>query len=170
MVLEASEDLERPVAAALLAAVGLPVAVVNPRQARDFARATGQLAKTDRLDAEVLARFAEAELPEIETLYRKRLAALVGVAPPQPRLGNASHPSNGVGWQGAGKGSFVHGRLGGRASTRPSRRSTSGSWPAGKPKKKVVALVACMRKLLAVLGAVLRRHRTPWRSLHALTP
>jgi transposase len=44
-------------------AAGLPVAVVNPRQARDFARVTERLAKTDRLDAEVLARFAEAIRP-----------------------------------------------------------------------------------------------------------
>src|SRR5881409_3643419 len=52
--------------AALVAALqvaGLPVAVVNPRQVRDFARATGQLAKTDRLDAGLLARFAEALRP-----------------------------------------------------------------------------------------------------------
>ena len=42
---------------------GLPVAVVNPRQVRDFAKATGRLAKTDALDARVLARFAEAVRP-----------------------------------------------------------------------------------------------------------
>src|SRR6266849_6155638 len=47
-----------------LAAAGIPVAIVNPRQVRDFARATGKLAKTDRLDAEVLARFGEAVRPE----------------------------------------------------------------------------------------------------------
>ena len=46
-------------AAATLASAGLPVAVVNPRQIRDFARATGQLAKTDTLDARVIALFAE---------------------------------------------------------------------------------------------------------------
>jgi transposase len=45
-------------------AAGLPLAVVNPRQIRDFARATGQLAKTDALDAKVIARFAEAIRPE----------------------------------------------------------------------------------------------------------
>ncbi len=54
MVLEATGGFERPVAAALVAS-GLAVAVVNPRQeARDFARATGRLAKTDRIDAESL--------------------------------------------------------------------------------------------------------------------
>jgi transposase len=49
--------------AAALAAAGLPTAVVNPRQARDFARATGRLAKTDRIDAQILARFAQAVRP-----------------------------------------------------------------------------------------------------------
>jgi transposase len=63
VVLEATGGFERPVAAALVAA-GLAVAVLNPRQTRDFARATGRLAKTDSLDAEVLARFAEAVRPE----------------------------------------------------------------------------------------------------------
>jgi transposase len=61
VVLEATGGFEAPVAAAL-AAAGVPVAVVNPRQVRDFARATG-LAKTDALDAAVLARFAEAIRP-----------------------------------------------------------------------------------------------------------
>jgi transposase len=67
VVLEATGGFERPVAAAL-GASGLAVAVVNPRQARDFARATGRLAKTDRIDAEVLARFAEAVRPAAKAL------------------------------------------------------------------------------------------------------
>lgn len=62
IVLEATGGLERALVAQLLAAE-LPVAVVNPRQARAFAKATGQLAKTDRLDAQVLARFAQAIQP-----------------------------------------------------------------------------------------------------------
>ena len=62
VVLEATGGLELSVVAALQVA-GLPVAVVNPRQVRDFAKATGQLAKTDRLDAALLARFAEAIRP-----------------------------------------------------------------------------------------------------------
>ncbi len=64
IVLEASGGYERPVVAAL-ASAGLSVAVVNPRQARDFARATGKLAKTDELDARALAHFAEAVKPEV---------------------------------------------------------------------------------------------------------
>jgi transposase len=62
IVLEATGSYQRAVGAAL-AAAGLPVAVVNPRHARDFAKATGQLAKTDALDARALAHFAEAVRP-----------------------------------------------------------------------------------------------------------
>jgi transposase len=51
-----------------LAAATLPVVVVNPRQVRDFAKATGQLAKTDRIDADVLALFAERVRPEVRAL------------------------------------------------------------------------------------------------------
>src|SRR5689334_7466715 len=67
VVLEATGGLEAPLAAALGAA-GLPVAVVNPRQVRDFARAAGKLAKTDALDAAVLAHFAEAIRPQARPL------------------------------------------------------------------------------------------------------
>jgi transposase len=63
VVLEATGGFEVTVAAAL-GGGGLPPAVVNPRQIRDFARATGRLAKTDRLDAEVIALFAERVRPE----------------------------------------------------------------------------------------------------------
>ncbi len=67
VVLEATGGYERPVTAALSAA-GLAVAVVNPRQVRDFARAIGKLAKTDALDAQVLAHFAEAVRPPARPL------------------------------------------------------------------------------------------------------
>ena len=63
ILLEATGGLQIR-AAGELAAAGLPVAVVNPRQVRDFARATGLLAKTNRLDAQILARFAAAVQPE----------------------------------------------------------------------------------------------------------
>ena len=62
VVCEATGGLERRVAAELVAA-GLAVAVVNPRQVRDFARATGRLAKTDRIDAQVIAEFGLAVQP-----------------------------------------------------------------------------------------------------------
>jgi transposase len=63
IVLEATGGYQAPVVAEL-GANGLPVAVVNPRQVRDFAKATGRLAKTDSIDAEALAHFAEAIRPE----------------------------------------------------------------------------------------------------------
>ena len=80
IVLEASGGQETAVTAAL-AAAGLPVAVVNPRQVRDFARATGRLAKTDALDARLLARFAARIQPPVRPLpdaTAQELAALVG--------------------------------------------------------------------------------------------
>ena len=67
IVVEASGGYEAPLVAAL-ASRPLPVVVVNPRQVRDFARATGQLAKTDRIDAQVLAQFGEAIRPEVRPL------------------------------------------------------------------------------------------------------
>lgn len=67
IVLEATGGLELPLTGAL-AAAGLPVVVVNPRQIRDFAKATGRLAKTDALDAAVLAQFAEAVRPPVRPL------------------------------------------------------------------------------------------------------
>jgi transposase len=67
IVLEATGGLELSVASEL-AAAALPVALINPRQARHFAKATGHLAKTDALDAEVLAQFAEAVRPPVRPL------------------------------------------------------------------------------------------------------
>lgn len=79
VVLEATGGWEFLISAAL-ATAGFPVAVVNPRQVRDFARATGRLAKTDRLDAGVLAHFAQAVRPEPRVLPdedQRLLTALV---------------------------------------------------------------------------------------------
>jgi transposase len=67
IVLEATGGYERALVAEL-AAASLPVVVVNPRQVRDFARATGQLAKTDAIDAAILAQFGKAIQPEIRPL------------------------------------------------------------------------------------------------------
>jgi transposase len=79
IVLEATGGLEVPLVG-VLAAGGLPVVVVNPRQVRDFAKATGRLAKTDTLDAAVLAHFAAAVRPPVRPLpdaATQGLAALV---------------------------------------------------------------------------------------------
>jgi transposase len=67
IVVEATGGLEMRLASEL-AAKGLPVAVINPRQARDFAKATGQLAKTDQVDAAVLAAFARAIRPAVRPI------------------------------------------------------------------------------------------------------
>jgi transposase len=79
IAIEATGGYEAPLVAGLGLA-GLPVAVVNPRQVRAFAQAAGQLAKTDRLDAQVLAHFAEALRPVPRPLpdaQAQELAALV---------------------------------------------------------------------------------------------
>lgn len=261
IVLEATGGVEVPLVGAL-AAAGLPVVVVNPRHVRDFARATGILAKTDALDAQTLAHFAEvirpavrplpdeqtqaltalvtrrrqlvemltaeknrlrlaappirkslrahiawlerelghtdrdlaqairqspvwrekdellrsvpgvgpvltttllASLPELGTLSRKQIAALVGVAPLNRDSGT------------------LHGKRtvwGGRAQVRSAlymativatrynsviRAFYQHLCQMGKAKK--VALIACMRKLLTILNAMLK-YRTPWRGNH----
>jgi len=102
IALEATGGYERPLAAAR-AAAGLPVAVVNPRQTRDFARATGKLAKTDRFDAQTLAHFAAAvqpparPAPDAEALALAAILArrrqVVGMlTAEQNRLGTATGP------------------------------------------------------------------------------
>jgi transposase len=78
VLLEASGGLELPITAAL-AAASLPVVVVNARQVRDFARATGRLAKTDILDAKALAHFAETVQPEARRLPGPEEQALAGL-------------------------------------------------------------------------------------------
>src|SRR6266704_2883833 len=198
IVLEATGGLETHLASAL-AAAGLPVAVVNPRQVRDYARACGRLAKTDsikehiawlteriaRLDTDLTHRLRNSSLwrdkedllkaipgvgtitrvtliallPELGKLNRREIAALVGLAPFNRDSGQ--HRGERVIW-------------GGRAQVRrvlymasvaairsnPVIRAFYQRLRAqGKPGK--VALVACMRKLLTIMNAMLKRN-TPW--------
>jgi transposase len=258
VAVEATGGFEMTVAAAI-AGAGLPLAIVNPAQVRHYAQALGRRAKTDRIDAEVIARFAEAarpeprplpdeatqaladlvtrrrqiiammvaerqratrlpkrlkrscervvrvlekelaaldqdidttvrgtpawrvkedllasvtgigtitaraliaDLPELGTLNRRQIAALVGVAPFTRQSGR---------WQGK---SFI---AGGRPTIRaalfvatmaavrhnPSIRDFRQRLIA-KGKPKMVAMVACMRKLLTILNAILR-DQTPWK-------
>jgi transposase len=102
IVLEATGGLELPLTG-VLAAAGLPVVVANPRQVRDFARATGQLAKTDRLDAQILAHFAASVRPiprPLPEAYTQELAAVLTrrrqlvdmLTAEKNRLGSASKP------------------------------------------------------------------------------
>jgi len=99
IVLEATGGYELRAAAAL-AAAGLPVAVVNPRQVRSYARSVGQLAKTDRIDARILARFAaavqpeprplpDAETREIEALITRRRQLVSMITAEENRLHTA---------------------------------------------------------------------------------
>ena len=100
VLLEATGGLELPLVAAL-AAAALPVVVVNPRQVRDFAKATGRLAKTDALDAQVLAHFAEAVRPpvrplrdadtqELNSLTTRRNQVMTMMVAERNRLGRAT--------------------------------------------------------------------------------
>jgi transposase len=265
VVLEATGKYERPADVAV-AAAGIAVAVVNPRQARDFAKAAGRLAKTDRIDAEVLARFAGAvgprpsvlpdeearvlqdillrrrqllemivaeknrlqmaseavarriaahlrwlekelgrvdreldeavresetwraneellrsvpgvgpvlartllaELPELGTLPRRRLCALVGVAPFNRDSGTFRGKRQVWGGRAPVRAALYMGTLVATRHNPVIREFYERLLAAGKPKK--VALVACMRKLLSILNAVMR-DRVPWHSAHLLTP
>ncbi len=265
VVMEASGKYERPAAAAI-AALGIAVAVVNPRQARDFAKAIGRLAKTDKIDAEVLARFAGAvgprpsvlpdeearalqailarrrqtsemlvaennrlrmapepvaerirahikylredlagidgdldeaveasttwkenetllrgvpgvgpvlartliaELPELGGLPHKRLSALVGVAPFNRDSGILRGKREVWGGRAPVRAALYMGALVATRYNPAIREFYERLLAAGKPKK--VALVACMRKLLSILNAMMRDH-TSWQSTHLLTP
>jgi transposase len=105
IVLEASGGWEL-LAATALAEAGLPVAVVNPRQVRDFAKAIGQLAKTDALDAALLAHFGavvrptprplpEAEAQALSALLARRRQVLAMLTAERQRLGTARPPVRG---------------------------------------------------------------------------
>jgi transposase len=86
VVLEATGGFEITVAAAI-AGASLPLAVVNHRQIRDFARACGQLAKTDALDAKAIALFAERMQPEARFIPDAQARALADlVARRRPML------------------------------------------------------------------------------------
>jgi transposase len=75
IILEATGNLEMPLAAALQAS-RMPVAVINPRQVRDFACATGALAKTDTIDARILALFGARVKPEIRPLPNQKVCEM----------------------------------------------------------------------------------------------
>ena len=101
IVLEATGGLEVPLTGAL-AAAGLPVIVINPRQVRDFAKAAGILAKTDRLDAAVLAHFAEVMRPTPRPLPDEQAQALAA----RTLRGRRTR----LGWPRAGPRHAVYGR------------------------------------------------------------
>ncbi len=263
IVLEATGGFETAAVAAL-ATAGLSVVVANPRQVRDFARATGQLAKTDTLDAQILALFAErvrpelrplpdeaargldalltrrrqllemktaeqnrlgfaaaaavrrditqhihwlerrlrdvdsdleqavrsspvwrlkedllrsvpgvgpvvsrtllGELPELGSLTRQQIAALVGVAPRARDSGTLRGKRMVWGGRAPVRAALYMGALVATRYNPVIRAFYARLRAAGKPAK--VALVACMRKLLTILNAILRTG-TPWRAVDA---
>lgn len=264
VVLEASGGLEVAVVGQLVA-LGLPVVVVNPRQVRDFGRATGKLAKTDAIDAHLLALFGErvrpeprplpeeaaqslaallsrrrqligmltaeknrlrrapktlrtnvqqhiawlsqslteiegelrdslraspvwrekedllktvpgvgdvlamtlvAELPELGRLDRKQIAALAGVAPFNQDSGKHRGKRRVWGGRSPVRSALYMAALVATRHNRVIRTFYQRLLAAGKPKK--LALVACMRKLLTILNAMLREH-SAWRPDHAVT-
>ena len=266
VVMEASGGYER-LAHRLLTARGIKAAVVNPARVRHFAKASGVLAKTDRLDAAVIARYGAfahpaptpvrggrreavaellgyrrqllgeiparsqqlghlrtaslierakaalerlrrdkaeldallrrtiagdpeleataallggtpgvgpvlvatllAELPELGTLPRRRLCALVGVAPFNRDSGTFRGKRQVWGGRAPVRAALYMGALVATRHNPVIREFYERLLAAGKPKK--VALVACMRKLLSILNAVMR-DRVPWHSAHLLTP
>jgi transposase len=265
IVLEATGGYERLVAVTL-ALAQLPVVVVNPRQVREFAKALGQLAKTDKLDAALLARFAErirpalrelppgetgalseqilrrrqlvdmitaernrralvsaavrrrldahirwlerelasvegelqraieaspvwrtrdellqsapgigprvshaliALLPELGTLKRQHISALVGVAPFNDDSGGRRGVRHITGGRAAVRTVLYMGALVGVRYNPVLKRFYQRLRAKGKPAK--VALVACMRKLLTILNAMVRTN-TPWCSDAFVTP
>jgi len=260
-VMEATGGIELPLTAALVVA-GVPVVIVNPRQVRDFAKATGRLAKTDALDAKVMAHFAAvvrptprplpdvqaqefsailarrrqvvemltaeknrlgtarkavrerirahitwleqelanlnqdmrrsvqespvwrekdnllrsapgvgpilsatllSELPELGTLNRRQIAALVGVAPLNRDSGTFRGKRTVWGGRATVRAALYMAALVATRYNPVIRTFYQRLCAAGKAKK--VAIIACMRKLLIILNAMLK-HRTPW----GLTP
>ncbi len=89
IVLESTAGYEVP-GLATLGSAGLPVVAVNPRQVRDFARSTGRLAKTNKLDAQVLAHFAVVVRPQLRAA-RRRDARTLGRAGLTPPAGGHAH-------------------------------------------------------------------------------
>ncbi len=262
VVLEATGGYETLLVVALGTAA-IPVAVVNPRQVRDFARSQGKLAKTDRLDAAVIAQFGEvsgtvaqplvpaaarelealvarrrqviqmkvaeqqrrqralpvvqqridrvlavlereledldrdltdrlresplwrereellrgvpgvgpavtfallADLPELGSLTRKQIAALVGVAPLARDSGKFRGQRTCWGGRASVRAALYMAALVASRYNTVIRTFYQRLCAAGKPKK--VALTACMRKLLTILNAIFR-HQTPWNPEHA---
>jgi transposase len=134
VVMEATGGYETELACALQS-VGLPVAVVNPRQARDFAKSMGRLAKTDAVDARMLAEFAAV------LLRREDLARFLRpLTDPQQQ------------WLAA----LTASRRNPAIKAFYERLIAAGKLPK-------VALVACMRKLLTTLNAMVRT-RTAWQA------
>jgi transposase len=192
VALEATGGFE-VIAAAALAAAGLPVVVVNPAQIRAFARALGQRAKTDPIDAGVIARFAEATRPTPRPLpdeATRLLASVPGIGKTiartliaeLPELGSLDRreiaalaglaPFTRQSGQWRGKAAIAGGRASVRAALFMGAMVARRHNPALKTffdrlltagKPRMLALAAVARELLTILNAILRDRR-PWQN------
>ena len=116
----------------------------------------------------VLCRTLLAELPELSFLSPRELSALVGVAPLNRDSGTLRGRRSVWGGRGRVREALYMGALIASRYNPTIREFYQRLLAAGKPKK--VALVACMRKLLTMLNAIMMRDRTPWRCSHELNP
>ena len=140
IVVEAIGGWERPLALALQAA-GLPVAVVNPRQARAFGRASGQLAKTDRIDARMLAEMAALMRPPVRPLPDADLQALRALVGRRCQLADmCAQEQNHLASANPSLHAHIQGHLDWMRSSmlrlRPASRASAGgpgSWMPGSP-------------------------------------
>ena len=166
VVMEATGGFE-VAAAAALAATDIPVVIANPRQVRDFAKSTGQLAKTDAIDAKILALFAERVRPQVRPLpddAARALDAIVGRRRQIIDMITAENNRLGFALPAVQKGIKKHIRWLERQLS-----DVDSEWnpvirifyqrlrAQGKPPK--VAMVACMRKMLTILNAMIRDSR-----------
>ena len=149
IIVEATGGLEVPLVAELSAA-DLPVVVVNPRQVREFGRASGRLAKTDRMDA---------HLPELGKASHKEIAALVGVAPYNRDSGTMRGKRTVWGGRRQLRSVLYMATLVATQYNPTIRAFDQRLRAAGKAPK--VALTACMRKLLTICNAMIKT-ATPW--------
>ena len=160
IVLVATGGLEVPLAGAL-AADGLPVVVVNPRQVRSFAQAiqdcpvcrdTDDLLRSVPAVEPVLTTTVPTNFLELNTVTKKQIAALAGVAPRNRDSGTV----HGTGMVGGGRTQIP--ATGYKPGVKPFCRRLCGLGNARK-----VALIPCMEKLLTTLNAI-RKPRRPWRT------
>lgn len=158
IVLEATGGLERRAVAAL-AGAGLPVVAINPGQVRDFARATGRLAKSDAIDAAELARFGDrirpevrphrdADAQELEALVVRRRQVVDMITAEKNRL-SAAPPSK-----------RVRTAIGKTIKWLEKQLEEVDS-DLDQAVRNSPALVACIRKLLTMLNAM-ARSKSPW--------
>lgn len=153
LVCEATGDYERPLIA-VAAALGLPLRRAHPNRVHAFAKAKAKLAKTDAIDAQVIL----AWLPEIGTLNRRTVAALVGVAPITRHSGSSIRTASIAGGRKALRDVLFMAALTASRHNSVFKTFYDRLRQNGKPHK--VALVAVIRKLVTTLNAMAQTRQT----------